>query len=237
MMIKSASNLPLNAPPLSSSEMEGWGYYLLPPEHPDSPGASGLVVAIRAKPTGRHFDPETMTLRMPGMNGQPERWTLERKPPQLYSARVCWGDVSLVDRVAKSVEFFTFGGTLEIQTDKRETIYTLLSPAPILMLLSDIASLQDQFVAEVEREFNALRAVCGLSESEFERRVAALAAQTLYEATMRALWKNYELSGVMQKTFPEFFHMLTHEVNQLKEHTAWWETGPTLAELVAAPSK
>jgi hypothetical protein len=40
--------------------MENQGYYLLPKFHPHSPGYTGLLVAIRERPTGMHFDPESI---------------------------------------------------------------------------------------------------------------------------------------------------------------------------------
>jgi hypothetical protein len=44
--------------------MEHWGYYLLPKSHRESPGYTGLLVAIRETPTREHFDPESIRLRI-----------------------------------------------------------------------------------------------------------------------------------------------------------------------------
>jgi hypothetical protein len=44
-------------------QVAGWGYYLLPRSHPHSPGHPGLLIAIRQKPTEKHFDPQSILQR------------------------------------------------------------------------------------------------------------------------------------------------------------------------------
>ena len=144
-----------------------------------------------------------MIVRALGANGQPERLTFEFKPHDSFCPHVYPGNVCLTDRFGKVVEFFTFGGEIRIAEKIDETIFSLCSTAPIFMYLSNKGSLADQFVAEVEAEFNALRALSGSQDGEFERDLAALDAKTLYEVTIRDLWKKYLVSHTMQKAFPD----------------------------------
>lgn len=216
-------------------DVDDWGYSLLPPSHRASPGAAGLVVTIRAKPTGKHFDPERIMLHTLGVQNKPERLTLERKPPQTMNSRVCMGDVTLVDRLNKSVEFFTFGGCMEFAQQPDETIYTLRSPAPILQLFPDMENIQDQFVSEVELELSALHARCGAHDGEFERHLAGLDAESLYGALLRELWRKYSSSKPLQATFPHLYKMLAHEVEWLEQNSAWREWGPSLDDVIGLP--
>lgn len=92
--------------------MQNWGYYLLPKSHRDSPGYAGLLVAIRQQPTGEHFDPRRLHLRLRDVKGIVEWRTLDWLTPLEASAHACPGRLILRDRFDKSVEFFTFGGSL-----------------------------------------------------------------------------------------------------------------------------
>lgn len=90
------------------------GYQLLPQTHRHSPGGSGLVVAIRKEPIGKHFDPKTMYLRLRDAHRMAKQRSLSLLSPGPDSVRVCPGRVILRDRLDKRVELFTFGGTLEV---------------------------------------------------------------------------------------------------------------------------
>ena len=50
--------------------MENWGYYLLPKSHWNSPGYTGLLVAIRADPSRMHYDPQSIRLRLRDKHGE-----------------------------------------------------------------------------------------------------------------------------------------------------------------------
>jgi hypothetical protein len=224
-----ARSLPSLAP-----DIDGWGYYLLPPAHPSSPGGSGLIVALRAVPTGKHFDPEKILLHAQGMHGQPELVQFTRKPPTNFQHQVCVGDIQLVDRKNKSVDLFMFGGSLDAAEHTAETIYSLTSSAPIVLLVSNTASVQDQFVAEVLLEFSTLHARSRWSESEFKHQLAALEPFTLYSGVVHDLWRKYSSSNVMQRTSPVLYRMLAHEVEWLSQHCSRQEWGPSLESLLTA---
>jgi hypothetical protein len=58
--------------------------------------------------------------------------------------------VSLYDRVEKQVEFFTFGGTVDVVSDSGALIYAFRSSAPILELTSPEETASDQLAYEAE---------------------------------------------------------------------------------------
>lgn len=94
--------------------MVGWGYRTLPKHHMDSPGYSGLVVAIRPELTLQHFDPQRISLTIQDEGGEATQRTLSWLTPGGDFFRVCAGTIALRDRHGRAAEFFTFGGRLQI---------------------------------------------------------------------------------------------------------------------------
>jgi hypothetical protein len=123
------------------------GYQLLPQTHRHSPGGSGLLVAIRREPTGKHYDPTTMHLRLRDVHGMAKQRSLSLLSPGPDSDRVCPGRVILSDRLDKGVEFFAFGGSLEVIPAPDAQVYVLHSPAPILALVAEEETVADLLAA------------------------------------------------------------------------------------------
>lgn len=215
------------------AQVENWGYFLLPPSHPESPGYTGLLVAMRATPTGKHFDPETLHLHIVGAQDGPEAASFDRHPAFTITQRVTVCEIKLTDRLNKVVEFFTFGGSLETLPLAEETIYSLRSPAPIFFLTPVVDTPSDQLVSEVQVQLNLLRAQWGARENEFEQRLAAVPPQTLYHAALRSLLEKYARSHALHVTFAPFYKLLVQETEWLKTHNGWNEAGPTLEQLFA----
>ena len=106
---------------------------------PDPTGRRGdtteghLLVALRDRPTLRHFDPESMSFYAPVGAGA-SLTTIDRLPAGASLRRpVLWGHVHVVDRVPVENRFLTFGGELWLTAlDESITIGHLRSPAPIV---------------------------------------------------------------------------------------------------------
>ncbi len=215
------------------SQVENWGYLLLPPSHPESPGYSGLLIAMRSTPTGKHFDPELLHLHVVGARGRPEEMSFHRLPSFKTEQRVTVSEIKLSDRSGKAVEFFTFGGWFEAAEYAEETIFSLRSSAPIIFLTPQVDTPSDQLVSEVQVQLNALRAEWGAREAEFERRLAGLSPRVLYEAALRSLLEKYGHSPALQETFAPFYRLLTREAEWLKTHNAWNDNGQSLEQVFA----
>jgi len=217
--------------------MENWGYYLLPKSHPDSPGYTGLLVAIREEPTERHFDPQSMRLRFRDEHDKAKWITLRLHSPLEVpieaSLRVCPGKVVLRDRMDKRVDFFVFGGSLEAVSVPGETVYSLRSPAPILELTGDLESVPDQLASETEALISELQARWGLDEEGFARRLAQVDPLQFYLATLEAILARYEQDHTLQEAFHEFYLALHNEKRWLTERGQWPATLPRLEELLA----
>lgn len=220
----------LEIPRTLIAQVENWGYFLLPPSHPDSPGYTGLLVAIRRAPTNKHFDPETLRLHVVTAQGRPEAVTLDRKPNSPFAHRVCLGETLITDRFGKRVEFFIFGGSLEVAELADETIYSLRSSAPILQLTRDLESLSDHLASQAQVELNELRSLWRADDA-FDKRLASIEPQVLYRALLRALREKFSNAPALHETYPAFYKMLTQEIEWHQEHGARDEDAPTLEQL------
>ena len=112
------------------------GFLLLEPDPTGRRGAlteGHLLVALRERPTLRHFDPEELSFYGPVANGA-ALTTVARLPAGVTQHRsVLWGHVHVVDRVPVENRFLTFGGELTLAgLDGTVTLAHLRSPAPIV---------------------------------------------------------------------------------------------------------
>jgi hypothetical protein len=200
--------------------MRNWGYYLLPKSHDDSPGHSGLLVAIRKQPTGQHFDPQAMRLRLRDERGI-ARWRIsDRVMPLQESAHVCPGHVILRDRHDKSVEFFTFGGSLEVTSGPGEFVYVLRSPAPILELTAH-ETIADLLADETESLMAEVEARWGQNEEGFNRRLAEADPIRFYAAVMQTILLHYERAQALEKAYHAFHEELLREKAWLVAQGLW----------------
>ena len=97
---------------------------------------SHLLVALRDRPTFRHFDPESLTYYARTRRGTAPT-TLDRRTMAGGGDRVTtpalWGHVHVLDRMPVENRFLTFGGDVRVATiDPALTVVDLWSPAPIV---------------------------------------------------------------------------------------------------------
>jgi hypothetical protein len=124
-----AEDAPLD-PEGASARMARWGF-LANPDLPDRPGPAFLLVALRATPTLRHYDPELVEYWVTdGERGQ--RRMLSRETPMPLTRDFSWGMIRLVDRLQVSNEYLTFGGHLDAATIDDAVVAVFTSDAPLL---------------------------------------------------------------------------------------------------------
>ena len=95
---------------------------------------SHLLIALRDRPTYRHFDPECIRY-FERTAGRAAVARLDRAAAPRGHGRVLalWGHVHVLDRFPVENRFLTFGGDLRIATvDSKLTVVDLTSPAPIV---------------------------------------------------------------------------------------------------------
>ncbi len=213
-------------------QMENWGYHLLPQFHPKCPGYEGLRVAIRERPTRRHFDPETIQLSLfsPGKPVQEE--SLNLLTPLHKPQIVCPGTVVLIDRRGKQESFYLLGGTIESASVPGEIVFTIRSTAPVLWLTKKGESICDQLAAELGALIAQVRATSGESDDEFFGRLASIEPLALYTAAIYTIFSDYEHQADVRESYPEV-HSLLHEEQQWLQEKELWPAEPvTLAQLL-----
>ncbi|HSK92714.1 MAG TPA: hypothetical protein VLA76_01500 [Candidatus Angelobacter sp.] len=92
-----------------------------------------LAVAIRARPTERHFDPELARYWRTDDHGMGRRAEISFGAPMPIERPFSWGPIELEDRFGISNAFVSFGGTLSgWRPDTSTLILAFRSPGPIL---------------------------------------------------------------------------------------------------------
>jgi hypothetical protein len=215
-------------------QLANWGYYLLPQASPCSPGHTGLLVAIRETPTQAHFDPESIGANILDEDGVPEWTTLHREWRFPTSSRVSAGRVILRDRVKKTVEFFTFGGTIESFAVPGETVYSLRSPAPILEITpGESGSDIDDLIFEVETLLARLHTAWGMDDDHFGLHLGQVAPDQLYVASLNSILTKLKQTPALRERHSELYTLLLKEKDWLKKNDCWPEDQPTLEQLLA----
>jgi hypothetical protein len=213
--------------------MKDWGYYPMAKPHPDSPGYEGLLVAIRREPTGTHFDPQAMHLRLRDEYGLASWRTLSWLSPFESSGRVCPGMVTLHDWSDKRVYFFTFGGSLEPTPGVDVMVYELRSPAPVLEFSGRDETVPHQLGSEMEELLGEIEITWGADEKGFSRRLAETEPLDFYLSTLRSILQRCEHNYAMEEVYHDLHDALQREKKRLVENGQWRVEPPLLESLLA----
>jgi hypothetical protein len=213
-------------PPLASDLLAEWGF-LADPHLPDGPGPAYLLVAIRAQPTLRHYDPELV-----------EYWITDEKEHGVnetitYASRLprevafSWGPISVVDRLGVANRYLTFGGTLHAERIGGEVICVFESPAPLLRRGGHSQG-WDTGAHSVAGFFGRLRAAAG-EQHEFERRAAHSDPLTRYAAFVNEFVSRYRSSEYLRDHYPKLWTLMLGEEHRLRrDHPMAWAQGSDL---------
>lgn len=213
--------------------MRNWGYYLLPKSHDDSPGYTGLLVAIRKEPTGQHFDPQTLHLHLQDEGRVLRERKLSCLTPLTKAAQVCAGHIILRDRAEKAVEFFSFGGTLDVLAEPGEHIYTLRSPAPVLELDAH-ETIANLLASETESLMAKAEAKWGRDEDGFNRRLVDVDPLLFYLTAVHSILLHYDHAPALERASHGFYEGLLKEKGWLAAE-GHWSTGLSTLEDLLAP--
>jgi hypothetical protein len=213
--------------------MKNWGYHLLDKPHPGSPGHTGLLVAIRKEPSGKHFDPQTLHLRLRDEYGRAGWKTFIWLAPLEGTGRVCPGTVTLKERSGKQVEFYTFGGSLGMIWGSGEVVYSLRSPAPVLELTAHEETIPDQLAAETEELLARIEVKWEKDEKGFSRRLAEIEPFQFYLSALASITNHYEQVHILEEAYHDFSVALHREREWLVERHLWPAEPVMLEDLLA----
>jgi len=203
---------------------EQLGYCFHPPTTEHNLGYPQLDVVIRPTPTGEHFDPESFTCLIATTSGS-ARLHVAHPWAQETTYRVCAGEIVIEDARPEQVKAFTFGGTLQINSDLQRTVCQLASPAPLLEHSRQTLSLEEHLIEEVIILFAERRAA--QDDDIFDHKLAAVDPLLLYRACLVALnekFAHFPATDDVHRRFKQFLHTATQSLTD--------ETVPALADLL-----
>jgi len=157
-------------------------------------GAAYLLVALRPRPTLRHFDPERVEY-WTTVAGRGTRAALDRSTAFPAESAYAWGVIRVVDRKGIANEFVSFGGTLRVQRIDGTIFAVFHSPGPIAARGGHSQG-WDPWAVEMAGFVGRLRAAAGASKA-LEGRLASAAPLALYSAFVAdAIGRNRDRRGV-----------------------------------------
>jgi hypothetical protein len=220
---------------MSGSFEEGLLGYVF---HPDSDhGAIGygrLDVALRPKPTGLHFDPSAVIVKVVMPNGHVQTATISyRSHSVLNSQRLVAGRILLHDHLGKMVEAFSFGGEVTVATMAQLTTCRITSTAPIIELTMD-EPIPTLLVEEVEALLAHEHALLDQQREDFDLCLAPIEPSLLYCVCLAELQKKLSITSGVIAGHPEMRHLigfLPGEIARLHDHRLCSDLVPSLAEL------
>jgi hypothetical protein len=215
-------------PKLASELLQRWGF-LADPDLPDRPGPAYLLVAIRAKPTLRHYDPELVEYWITGEQGHGVRETLTYASRLPRKAEFSWGRISVIDRKGVANRYLSFGGSLHAERIDGEVISVFESPAPLLRRGGHSQG-WDTGAHSVGGFFGRFRAAAGY-QHEFERLAAGTDPLTRYAAFVAEFVARYRSSEYLRDHYPKLWTLMLGEEKRLRQdHPTEWAAGAELLE-------
>ncbi len=211
--------------------MADLGFSLIRSDRPDAPGGAHLLVALRAVPTLRHFDPETISYWAP-VAGRGRITILDRKTELPFEGPVSWGTIRVVDRLGEDNRFLTFGGTIRaVAADPDETLVMHASPAPLVRWSGHSQGL-DPVAGEIGAFFARLMVRVDF-EPGVEGRLAAAPALDVYAAFVRDRHRHLDAAPLLAAGDPGFAARIQAESSRLEARApeAWKAGGDLLGEV------
>lgn len=195
-----------------------------------SPGPR-LLVALRAEPTLRHFDPEHVA-HWQALEGHGRPVRVDRRTPLPLATDFAWGRIEVADRVPAWNRFLTFGGRLLVDAaDDRTTIAAFVSRAPIVRWAGHSQG-TDALADEVGAFFARLMVPIDF-QAGAEERIAAAGAETLWSAFVHEAAARLRPGGRLRAADPELATRIDRERSRLAAEVpaAWSAGGELLASL------
>ncbi|TAK00876.1 MAG: hypothetical protein EPO36_07160 [Chloroflexota bacterium] len=214
----------------SAAALRDLGFTLLHSDHPAAPGGSQLLVALRDRPTLRHFDPEQVSCWV-AASGRGRAEPIDRRA-RAGERTILWGHVHVVDRLGVENRFLTFGGPLRIaDIDASLRVVQHASPGPVVRWGGHSQGF-DALAGEVGAFFGRLIVPVDYLEGG-EARLAAEPPEHLYAAFLRdsAARRREATRRLDPDRDVQLWTWISHEIARIRDaHPAWWEAAGILLD-------
>jgi hypothetical protein len=206
------------------------GFSLVNGDDPVAAGGANLLVAIRAQPTLRHFDPERLEgWRFDGRHGI--RLLVDREQPEPGERFLAWGRIHIEDRLAVGNDFVSFGGRLRIADLEGRRLIQVHAAAPILRWAGHSQGL-DPMTDEVGAFFARIMVPVDFTPGA-EARIGAAGPLVLYAAFVQDTWARFGSTRRRRAAEPQLAGWARAERRRLEASSpeAVDQAGQLLAEL------
>ena len=204
-----------------------WGF-LADPDLPDRPGPASLIVALRERPTLRHYDPEVVEF-WSTQSGRGTHETVTRATRTPFCAGVSWGEIRIVDRLGVANRYVTFGGRCDADRIGDAVIVAFTSSAPIFRRGGHSQGWDDG--ADAVGAFFGRLLVTVDYVPDFEQRLAAALPLARYAAFIADLETRDRVLSIPTLDARPFAATAKAEAARLRrDHPDAWECGRRLLE-------
>jgi hypothetical protein len=212
--------------PISAARLLADLGFLSSSDLPDRPGPAYLLVALRDKPTLRHYDPESVEYWV-SQSGRGTRRLLTRTTPLPIETDFSWGMIRIVDRLHVTNEYLTFGGHLSADMVDGVAIASFISPAPLLRRGGHSQG-WDQGAETLGAFFGRFLLAVDIKPG-FEASAAQADPVTRYAAFVADAMARYRTSPILRTQQAELWQVLTAEERRLRtNHPTEWANGEIL---------
>ena len=194
---------------LSQQEL---GYGFFDRVRPTSPGYAKLNVSLLDESGPSYFSPEYLRVSIINEQDKLEHLTIYHPWEDTESYRLGVDRAVLRDYKGRTIEVFTFGGTLEIVDMGSHTICSLSSPAPILELVEEF-SITNLLALETE---STIAEYQDRQDAEiFERWMAQADPLKLYAASIKAIEQELLALAAPDVTQVQLLRLVSTEIKAL----------------------
>lgn len=195
------------------------GYRLEPMSEHISSFYNCIVVRINARPTLKHFDPEWVSFPRITEHGYLDSMRISITWTGRATLPLAAGVVSVQDRKGKRVEFFSFGGQVELLREDKAVVLQICSDAPLLYLLYFVPSESTGCALATFALGQLARAKARWDDNTaFERHLATIQPLRLF-ATILQGFHTYLRSQPPQRHAKHYWRTLSEVRRELK----WWQ--------------
>ena len=212
-------------PAVAAGQLADWGF-VAHADLPDGAGDAYLLVALRDRPTLRHFDPERIELWVTrGGRGTPLEIT--RSTPEL-DLQFSWGTIAIIDRLSVSNEYVVFGGRLTSSRVNGMTVVTFVSPVPILRRGGHSQG-WDEAAVDLAAFFGRVMIAVDYVPG-FEAQMSAADPIARYAAFLTDSLARYEAAPALRQEHPTLWTLLRSEATRISSRCPdHWAEGAALA--------